>query len=221
MIPYFKRATTSGLVLTAGLALAALALIAVQPASATSTGRTGASGNPATGGQTCNRCHSGGVAPEVTLAGPQLVAPGATYAYSLTIAGGQRVAGGFNVSATGGELDALPDADDVQPREGELTHTLPKTVNDMGQMTFAFQWTAPMEAGEVTFYGAGNSVDGSGDTSGDAASAVTLAVTVGDGGSPTPTAVPTEPPDPTATPSGPDGEWWLYMPLLMRAHPRE
>ena len=45
---------------------------------ASSSGINGFSGDPATGGLTCNKCHSGGATPSVTLSGPTLVQPGPT-----------------------------------------------------------------------------------------------------------------------------------------------
>ncbi len=190
MPKYSLRWTGAGLAAVVGLAIGGLALSAWQPVSASSGGRTGASGNPATGGQTCNRCHSGGTAPDVTLDGPTLVSAGATNSYTLTISGGQSVAGGFDVSTTGGMLAALLGATDVQARDDEVTHTGPKAVDAMGQVIFRFLWTAPDAAGEVTLYGAGNSVNGDGGRDGDAASATTLGITVEAGGS-TPTPEPT------------------------------
>ena len=187
-----------GLVLASLVALGGLALHRAEPARASSGGRTGLSGNPATGGQTCSRCHNGGVTPDVAIEGPTTLAAGATGTYTLTIMGGQSNLGGFDVSATGGALAALNGATDVWLSNGEVTHTAPKTVDAMGQVAFSFLWTAPAQAGAVKLYGVGNSVNGNFNPSGDAADTATLDVTVSAGGGPDPT--PTSEPEP-ATPA--------------------
>lgn len=48
--------------------LGALALLTTAEVEGRSNGITRRSGNPATGGSTCTACHSGGIAPSVTLA---------------------------------------------------------------------------------------------------------------------------------------------------------
>lgn len=151
-----------------------------------STGRVGFSGNPNVGGGlTCAVCHSGGQIPAVVLDGPTTVEPGETVEYTLTISGGQEVAGGFNVSATGGDLATLPGATDTQilPVPGgfpdELTHTMPKDADSSGAVEFRFEWTAPDSSQTVTLYGAGNSVDLDGSSQGDAPNTDTLKITVG------------------------------------------
>lgn len=159
-----------------------------------SGGRVGASGNPEQGGQTCARCHSGGVVPEVGLDGPMAVAPGSTHAFTLTISGGQEAGGGLNVSATDGLLAVLDGATDVQVREGEITHTEPKDADAGGDVVFSFLWQAPSAAGEVMLYGAGNSVDLNGNTAGDGVDTAALSIDV------VPEQGPTETPTPTAGP---------------------
>jgi hypothetical protein len=163
----------------------ALALVVVAGvAAAYSGGRIGRSGNPATGGLTCNQCHSGGRPPVVVINGPSIVEPGQTATYSLVISGGQEAGGGFNVSADAGELDKPAGATDVQvlieqmTQRPEVTHTAPKAVDSQGTVTFTFEWTAPQTAGIATLYGAGNSVNFSGYPDGDAVAAVTRAVAV-------------------------------------------
>ncbi len=148
-------------------------------AGASSTGRVGFSGNPNTnGGAICNVCHSGGVVPSVTLDGPVNVVAGETVTFTLTISGGQEVAGGFNVSATDGSLLIVPDTTDTQIMSGELTHTAPKLVDGNNDVVFSFRWTAPATDGNVTLYGAGNSVNLADGSSGDAPSTDTLDITV-------------------------------------------
>lgn len=146
---------------------------------ASSTGRTGFSGNPATnGGATCTACHSGGVVPEVGFSGPMTVTAGETVTFTLTISGGQEVAGGFNVSATRGDLTIVPGATDSQALNGELTHTAPKAVDGNNDVLFTFRWTAPDYGTNVMLYGAGNSVNANGLPDGDAPSTSTHSITV-------------------------------------------
>jgi len=136
--------------------------------------------------------------PEVRLEGPRTLAPGASQAYTLTIEGGQAAAGGFDVSATNGALAALAGASDVKRSDGEVTHTRPKDVDEEGLLSFAFLYTAPSDAGTVTLYGAGTSVDLDGRILGDSADTAILELTI-DGS--LPTAAPT--PTVDATPAAP------------------
>jgi hypothetical protein len=153
---------------------------------ASSEGIIGFSGNPNTGGVYCAACHSGGAVPAVTLAGPSVVSPGAALTYTLTIAGGQEIAGGLNVSATAGTLDTLPGATDTQLLSGEITHTAPKCIEAGcqpvagGEVVFLFNWTAPDDSGPVTLYGAGNSVNLNHNPTGDAAAVTSLDILVAD-----------------------------------------
>lgn len=172
--------------LPVGLAAVVVALTGL--ATGFSTGQKGFSGNPATnGGETCNLCHGGGIAPSVTVNGPVQVAPGATVTYEMVISGGQAVAAGLNVSATDGELAIVPGATDTQllledqfTNRNEVTHTLPKLVDGAGQVVFTWQWTAPADAGFETLYGVGNSVNLASGFGGDKATATVFGVLVGD-----------------------------------------
>jgi hypothetical protein len=156
-----------------------LSAYAFSVAGASSTGRVGFSGNPNTnGGAICNVCHSGGVVPNVTLDGPMNVVAGETVTFTLTISGGQEVAGGFNVSATDGSLMIVPGTTDTQVMSDELTHTAPKPVDGNNDVVFSFRWTAPATDGNVTLYGAGNSVNLADGSAGDAPSTDTLDITV-------------------------------------------
>jgi hypothetical protein len=163
-----KQVLISRLIYAGCLALLIAGMIGI--AGAFSSGRVGRSGNPNSGaGETCAQCHGGGEIPAVFIDGPAVVAPGDTVSYTLRIVGGQEVAGGFNVSATTGQLDALPGATDVQvipwnwddgSTHEELTHTGPKAADVDGMVSFSFNWTAPADPGLAILYGAGNSVNG-------------------------------------------------------------
>ena len=158
----------------------ALALFALSAgmAEARSNGSiTGLSGNPATnGGGNCTVCHSSGTAPLVSISGPTSVAPGSTNTYTLLIRGGQAIAGGVDISP---EAGALSVADPMtQLVSGEITHTSPKAADILGNVSWDFNWTAPLSAGDYTIWGCGNSVDLNGNQGGDNAATGTILVSV-------------------------------------------
>lgn len=127
-------------------------------------------------GSNCNQCHSGGITPEVTIEGPQVVVPNSTHTYRLIIAGGQEISGGLDVAVTNGNLLSL--GADTQLLNDEITHTAPKSINQDREVVFTYSWTAPSITETITMYGAGNSVDGNGSNSGDAADVTTLSIEV-------------------------------------------
>ena len=151
---------------------------------ASSGGRTGSSGNPATnGGATCTSCHSpSGSAPTVALTGPTSLPTGSTAVYTFTITGGPAVEGGFDVSTTG---TATLQATDPNTRlaSNEVTHnaSIPFTG---GSLVFTFTLHAPVSAGTITLYAAGLSANGTGGTGGDNTTTTTLAVNVTGGPAP-------------------------------------
>lgn len=159
------------------LALALAAGLSTGTASAYSSGITGLSGNPNTnGGAICNLCHTGGITPTVVITGPTTVAIGTVNTYTLTISGGQRIAGGLDVSASDGALGATDP--DTRLLSGEITHQFPRMVDAAGRVSWSFEWAAPIFPGTVTLYGAGNSVNLANAFQGDAPAAATLAIDV-------------------------------------------
>ena len=177
--------------------LASGGALRAAPAGANSNGITGASGKQ---GITCTSCHSGGLPPEVRFIGPGTVAPGAlaTFRFEVqSIAPNQRRAG-FNVASSEGRLDVVPDQGARRTQNNELTHTDPKQNVDM-LAGWDFTWTAPDTPGVYTLFGAGNSVNFNGQSSGDRSATTTLEVAVAVD-TPTPTATP-QPPTPTITPT--------------------
>lgn len=137
---------------------------------------SGVSGFSGRSGMNCTVCHYGGVTPEVTLEGPTLVEPNSVNLYTLTISGGQEVAGGLDVAVTDGILAAIHA--DTQLMNGEVTHIEPKLADADGRVAFTFEWTAPITPTAVTMYGAGNSVNFNNAPSGDAAATTNLAIQV-------------------------------------------
>ena len=172
-----------------------------QMVDASSLGRVGHSGNPATGADiTCLNCHAGGTAPVAALAGPDTVMAGQTVTYTFTLTGrqdGPNDRAGFNVSATGGVISTVPDTTGTYISAGEITHQLPQNFADgENEVTFALQWTAPAISSTVTLYGAGVSADGDGGTGGDGVGLDQFTVNV----------------------IGPDG-YTLYLPIIIYDEP--
>jgi hypothetical protein len=138
-----------------------LLLVLSEAALATSTGRTGAS---ITG---CG-CHGAAASATTTStfgAAPLSVLPGQAVplTFSVSSTNALRVAGGLNVSATGGSWTA---GSDTQVLAGQITHTAPQPFT-AGAVTFDFTWNAPATEGTYTLYGAGNAVNLNGFATGD------------------------------------------------------
>jgi len=164
--------------------------------------------------QGCNFCHGGGSAPAVTLecvdcdGGIPVVEPLAVHEFKLTVFEiGLQNSAGLNVSSELGTLatgGAFATGTTTIPGTGgrlEITHTTPKAAAS-GITEFSFLWTAPATNTIATLAAWGNAVDTDSSTAGDAASDITLDVTVGEN-VPTPTTTPsgTATPTPTPTPS--------------------
>jgi hypothetical protein len=137
----------------------------------------GAVGYSGKTGESCNRCHSGGAAPTVAIAGPTSLPAGQTGSYTLTVTGGAGVRAGMNVSADVGDAQLLAVAGDTAAFSGEVHHVAPKAFSS-GRATFAFKLVAPPYAGTVRLFGAGNSCNGDNRSSGDRAGLTTFSITV-------------------------------------------
>ena len=157
------------------LLIAGLALFQSGTASANPDGRTGRSGIG--GGQDCSQCHGGGTDPTVMLTGPMVVAPGATNTYTLTITGGQGIGsgGGLDVAASDGTFTAIEGGTEVSG--GELIHNVPRGETG-GVVSWSFDWTAPLVAGNVDMSGAGLSADLDDSTDGDGTAVGQLVISV-------------------------------------------
>ncbi len=139
----------------------------------------------------CNRCHAGGTAPTVALtASSSMPAAGEqiTLTFEVTSNGMAQVAAGFNLRADKAGAFALgsgPNAEltrliaNMGTNASEATHMSPKDgVGSPVKTTFAVLWTpAAGVSGPVTFTAWGNSVNKSGNPSGDQAATTTLTVT--------------------------------------------
>jgi MYXO-CTERM domain-containing protein len=167
-------------------------------------GITGASGKS---GSFCNRCHSGGATPTVTLQGPQMLATGATATYTLTIKGGAAAAGGLDAALDDAALAAGAHLSTVSPMtqltNGEVTHTQPIAFAN-GTLTLQFAVTAATAPRVMTLYAAGNSTNHDGTKLGDQAAATTLTITVAGPPPPPPGDLASAPPADLAGATEPD-----------------
>jgi hypothetical protein len=168
-----------------------LGLGCAATSAAHSGGVSGLSGKSS--GFFCRNCHAGGTAPTVAFDGPTAMEPGSSATFSFTIAAhaAGQIAAGLDVAASDGTL-GLAEGQGTILLLGEVTHSEPKANGVTGQATFEFTWQAPATAGTYTLFGAGCSVNGNSQTSGDAAARTTYEVFVG---------IAPPPPTPTATPT--------------------
>lgn len=159
----------------------------------------GRTGSPADGATCTNGCHVGGgigtAAGTITSTVPSGgYTPGATYTITATAPVGSSLSAkyGFQVSPqnVGGTLlGTLVVTNSTRTQlvgSGKyITHTQAGTapVPSVGGNSWTFNWIAPAAGtGAVTFYGAFNSADGTGSTSGDMISQGTLTVQEATGG---------------------------------------
>ncbi len=98
----------------------------------------------------CGGCHKGGATPQITLKGPDEVAPGSWNPYELIVKNPGQKAGGFDVAASAGKLISWSLR--VKPNNGELAHTGPVLLEKDGSLLLEFDWIAPKESGvyEIT-----------------------------------------------------------------------
>ncbi len=147
-----------------------------SPAFANSAGMIRNSGKQGASA-TCTACHSGAAStPTVEFSGPSSLAAGATGEYTFIIKGGAGVRGGLNVALDSASA-SLTAGSDTQVQSGELTHKAPKAFSG-GEVRFTFSVVAPSSGGTLKLFGAGNSVNGNGDVTGDSSARTTLDVTI-------------------------------------------
>nr|AYM52846.1 hypothetical protein [Myxococcaceae bacterium MCy9487] len=160
----------------------ALCLVAGS-AFANSTGMTARSGKQSVS-CTASGCHGGGAStPSVTLEGPTALTAGQTGNYSLIITGGPGVKAGMNVATGGVDGATLTAGSGTKLVSGELTHSLPKAFTGT-TARFDFSLVAPATNGTLKLYGAGNSVNGDTQSTGDAHANATLDVVITGGSDP-------------------------------------
>lgn len=161
--------------------IAALLLLCASAASANGLGVVGYAGNLTA---TCNNCHSGGIAPTVAFAGPSTLQAGQTGDYTLTVTGGAGVRAGMNVAVDVVEAQLLGVAGETVSFSNEVHQAAPRAFSGT-RASFRFRLLAPPFSGTVRLFGAGNSCNGNGASSGDRAGVSTMTVTV-TGGATTP-----------------------------------
>lgn len=164
-----------------------------------STGITGFSGKDEI---FCSSCHGGGAPPLVRFEGPSEVAVGelATFRFVVQSQAASQRFGGFDVGVSDGTVDVLPgEGARRSSLFNEITHTMPKANDANGEAAWRFTWRAPSSTGAQTLFGAGNSVNGNGATSGDGSAVTTHVVSVVEA-PPTATPTPSAPPSATFSP---------------------
>jgi len=163
-----------------GSTLALSWLVTLGAAPPTYGYKTGVAGYSGQYGETCeSHCHTGGVTPTVSLAGPATVAPGAiaTFRFTVHSQSPTQIVAGLDVSASAGML-GLAGTAGTQILVGEVTHTHPQQAVD-GDATWELTWTAPSVTGPQTLYAAGLSANGNDNRDGDAMATTRYVVMVG------------------------------------------
>ncbi|MBX3199685.1 MAG: hypothetical protein KF850_19430 [Labilithrix sp.] len=166
-----------GTVLTFTLA----ASIVPLSASANGAGVAGYTGKPTTvspEGQSCNQCHGGGSAPQVSISGPATLTAGQSAEYALVVTTGQTRASGA-VAGTDGAVLAPSAGGGLRDSFGEMVQDGSRAASG-GEATFRFRVTAPTSGTTLTLWGVGLASNGSG-TGGDRAAHVTREIAVAGG----------------------------------------
>lgn len=159
------------------LAAAIAAWLGSAGAAAGFTG--GAPGYSGASGQTCNACHSGGVAPTVTISGADTLAAGETGTYVIVVSSASPAFdkfAGVDVSASAGTLAANPAQNSDALQMGEVVQN--KLAGPFAKLEFQFDLTAPSAPGMVTLFGDGLSCDGNGGEDGDSSATTTKLIMV-------------------------------------------
>lgn len=153
--------------------------VASTVALANTGGVAGYTGKPtasAPQGESCNQCHSGGTAPQVSLNGPSSLMAGQTSEYTLVVTTSARAAGG--VAATDGVVLTPIAGGGLRDSFGELVQN--GTTN--GTTTYRFNVTAPATGSSIRLWAVGLAAGGSTGTAGDRAMHITRDISVTGGG---------------------------------------
>ena len=129
--------------------------------------------------KTCVMCHPGGNPPIASLAGPAMLAPGATGEYTFTLKT-DRTFGGLDVAVDNPAARLMPMSPMTQLLGGEITHSQPLPVMN-GEIVVKLELTAPSTPGMVTLHADGQA-DKMPQIADSSAAAVDFVVTVGNGG---------------------------------------
>lgn len=104
------------------------------------------------------------------VSGSVTMAPGEQRSFTVVVAHSSLPHAGFNLAVTnsgGSNAGTLTAGSGTQVSSGELTHTTSKAKSG-SETTWTFDWTAPSTTGTYTMKAAGNAVDKTGGTGGDA-----------------------------------------------------
>jgi hypothetical protein len=176
MLRLLRLSTVSAVLLTAATSLANPGGIA---------GYTGKPTTNAPQGQSCNACHSGGAAPQVSITGPSTLKAGETGEYAIVVATGASRASGA-VAATSGVMLSPVQGGGLRDSFGELVQDGAKSTSG-GQAQFRFRVTAPLSGATLKLWAVGMGSNGSG-TGGDGTAQITKDITVTGGSGVTPDA---------------------------------
>jgi hypothetical protein len=102
-------------------------------------------------GRMCNTCHTGGTQTTVTIGGPDRIRPGATGHYTVTIANPEGVYGGVDIAPDNAQAKVAPGSATLVLVGNEVVHRS-RVPFDKGELTFAFDMTAPPATGVVTLF---------------------------------------------------------------------
>lgn len=141
-------------------------------------------------GRSCNSCHSGGTAPQVTITGPDTLAAGATGDFTMVVSTNQSKAAGGIAASDGASLTP---GTNLVDEEGELTHSNGGVSPSGGKATFTFKVTAPANGTTMRLFAVGLAANGSG-TGGDKAAQITKDIAITGGGTATNPPASTTPP---------------------------
>lgn len=161
--------------LCAVTACALAMILVVADAQAFFEGIIGYSGKQS---DTCGSCHDDGTAPVVAFEGPARFAADtvAQFRFIVRSQAERQPFAGFNVAASDGVL-RIHAEENARVELNELTHNVPEGNDEAGEASWTFEWCVPT-GGELQLFGSGNSVNGNGTRSGDAASEAELEVRV-------------------------------------------
>jgi len=159
-------------------AAASILLLLPRAAAAMPDGISGYSGLAPD--KTCVMCHPGGNPPVATLAGPAMLAPGATGEYTFTLKT-DRTFGGLDVAVDNPAARLAPMSPMTRLLGTELTHSQPLPVMN-GEIVVKLELTAPSTPGMLTLHADGQA-DKMPQIADSSAAAIDFVVTVGNGGS--------------------------------------
>ncbi|MBK6691309.1 MAG: hypothetical protein IPG50_03775 [Myxococcales bacterium] len=141
-------------------------------------------------GATCNECHSGGTAPQVSLTGPSTLTAGQTAEYTLKVASGAAIVGMGGAASDGAEVSP---GKNTKQKFAEVVHAAP--LAPANNAVFSFKVKAPTYNGPITVYAVANACNNNNGSSGDRAAETLMTVTITGGSNAPPPPPPSSPVD--------------------------